>query len=179
MLINLVGRARFIRFCIVGGIGVLVDMTILRFLTDTWPGLSLGAAKLVSGEAALTHNFVWNEVWTFHDLADQQRSLHARLRRLLHFHWICGIGIGIAIPLLYIFSRGLGLPLWLANGLSIVLATLWNFLMNARLNWRTAPTSSSLSDLKTRFCRKLANGRPTGPKRRSVDPSRAEPMNRR
>jgi dolichol-phosphate mannosyltransferase len=126
---------QFIKFCLVGGSGVLVDMTVLYLLADpTTLAWNLTAAKVCSAEVALLNNFLWNEVWTFRYAA--KRAKGGWMRRLVGFHAICGVGIGLAVLFLHLFHTGLGLNVYLANLLAILLVTLWNFSINAAFNWR-------------------------------------------
>lgn len=124
---------QFVKFCFVGGSGVVVDMALLHFLVRQC-GWDVSLAKLCAAEAAMLNNFFWNEVWTFRGEAAGSSS--NVFGRLLRFHLICGIGIGLAVLLLHLFYARLGLSLLVANGLAIVLVTAWNFWMNALFNWR-------------------------------------------
>jgi len=127
--------AQLAKFCLVGASGMVVDMTVLYLLSDpTTLAWNLTAAKICSAEAALLNNFVWNEVWTFRDAAKQAKG--GWMRRLVGFHAICGFGIGLAVLLLHLFHTWLGINVYLANFLAILLVTLWNFSMNAACNWR-------------------------------------------
>lgn len=125
---------QFIKFCLVGGSGVIVDMAILHCLAH-WCGWNDSLSKLCSAEAAMLNNFLWNEVWTFRVAANRCRGLLGVLGRLWRFHAICGFGIGLAVFFLHLFYGWLGLNLYVANFLAILLVTLWNFGLNARFNW--------------------------------------------
>lgn len=124
---------QFVKFCFVGGSGVVVDMALLHFLVRQ-SGWDVSLAKLCAAEVAMLNNFLWNEVWTFRSVTKTSSS--SVLGRLLRFHLICGIGIGLAILLLHLFYTRVGLNLLLANGIAILLVTMWNFWMNALFNWR-------------------------------------------
>ncbi len=125
------------KFCLVGVSGVAVDMMVLHLLASpAHYGWNVSFSKLCSAEAALLNNFFWNEVWTFRAAARGQRTAAAVARRLWRFHAICGIGIGLAVGLLHVFYGLIGINLYVANLLAIVLLTLWNFSMNAVFNWR-------------------------------------------
>jgi dolichol-phosphate mannosyltransferase len=127
---------QFIKFCLVGGSGVVVDMTVLFLLADPrYLGLSLSVSKIVAAEAALTNNFLWNELWTFKPAANSAHKHQGWFRRLLAFNAICGIGIGLAVILLHTFHSWLGWNLYLSNLVAIMLVTCWNFGINARFNW--------------------------------------------
>ena len=126
---------QFLRFCLVGGSGVIVDMTVLHWLA-VGLGWNVSFSKVCAAEAALLNNFLWNEVWTFRGAGGNVEIRRGAVHRLWRFHAICGAGIGLAVLGLHLFHTGLGLDLYLANLLAIGLVTLWNFGLNARWNWR-------------------------------------------
>jgi len=126
---------RFLKFCIVGASGVIVDMAVLCLLADPrFLGLNVSLSKVISAETALINNFLWNEPWTFKQ--DTYAGHTGWLRRLLKFNTICGIGIVLSVCLLYAFHYLLSFNLYLSNFLAIILVTLWNFFMNSLFNWR-------------------------------------------
>jgi dolichol-phosphate mannosyltransferase len=126
---------QFVKFCLVGGSGVVVDMAVLHLLAValSW---NVTLSKVCSAEAAMLSNFLWNEVWTFGGAGGRAGEHRGLARRLWRFHAICGAGIGLAVLLLHLFHSGLGINLYLANLLAIGLVTLWNFWLNALFNWR-------------------------------------------
>jgi dolichol-phosphate mannosyltransferase len=138
-LLNLLRHPRFgqfIKFCLIGGSGVIVDMAVLHFLADPkWLGWSVSLSKVCSAETAMLTNFAGNEVWTFRDTAKPGSGCSGWPRRLVVFNAICGVGIVFAVLLLDLFHFGMHLNLYLANFLAIMLVTLWNFWMNAKFNW--------------------------------------------
>lgn len=81
---------RYAQFCIVGGSGVIVDMGIIYLLADpkalSW---NLTVSKAIAAEIALINNFVWNELWTFRELAAARTGWRQRLARFLKFNLIC------------------------------------------------------------------------------------------
>ncbi|HEV2208866.1 MAG TPA: GtrA family protein [Verrucomicrobiae bacterium] len=125
---------QFLRFCVVGTSGLLVDMLVLHLLARRL-GWNVSLGKLCSAELAMLSNFILNELWTFHGLADSGSARWGLLRRLIKFQAICGAGIGFAVLLLNLFYGHFGLDLYLANFLAIIMVTLWNFWMNAIFNW--------------------------------------------
>jgi dolichol-phosphate mannosyltransferase len=125
---------QFARFCVVGTSGLMVDMAALHCLVR-WLGWDVSLSKLCSAETAMLSNFFLNEVWTFRGLARAGAGGRGLILRLLKFQAICGAGIGLAVLLLNLFYRRLGINLYAANLLAILLVTLWNFWMNAVFNW--------------------------------------------
>ena len=134
---------QFVKFCLVGGSGLFVDMGVLFLLADPrCLGLNVTVSKICSAEAALTSNFILNEFWTFRPALTPQRfngstrTKSGVFQRFLLFNAICGIGIWLAVILLHVIHTKLGLNLYLSNLLAILLITLWNFGLNVTFNWR-------------------------------------------
>jgi dolichol-phosphate mannosyltransferase len=127
--------SRFVRFGIVGGSGVLVDMAALYLLHDpTRLALPLVLAKVLSAQLAMINNFIWNEAWTFADRLDASTP-SARAARFLKFELICLAGLAINLGVLTLCVRRLGLHYLVANLIAIGISTAWNFLVNLRFNW--------------------------------------------
>lgn len=133
---------RFVRFGLVGGSGVLVDMGVLYLLHDPKRlALPLVLSKVLSAQVAIFNNFTWNELWTFGDRAQQRLAGHARLLRFIRFELICLAGLVIAIGVLKLCVDRLGLHYQVGNAIAIGIATAWNFLVNLRWNW-SAPSAA-------------------------------------
>ncbi|NJL87303.1 MAG: glycosyltransferase [Leptolyngbyaceae cyanobacterium SM1_1_3] len=130
---------RFLRFGIVGLSGVVVDMVMLYLLSDpstlAW---GLTRSKVVAAEIAILNNFLWNDAWTFADVAKAQQGWQARAKRFLKFNIICLAGLSLNVLLLnflfnVVFSQQYR---YLANLIAIAVVTLWNFWINLKLSWR-------------------------------------------
>ncbi|HVV51694.1 MAG TPA: glycosyltransferase [Polyangia bacterium] len=128
---------RLARFALVGTTGLAVDMGLLYLLSDPSSlGWGLTRSKLCAAEAAIVNNFLWNDLWTFRDLAARQRGRRHRLRRLMKFNVICGIGLVMNVVLLNLLFNLLHMNRYLANLVAIGVVTLWNFWVNLKLSWR-------------------------------------------
>ena len=128
---------RLVKFALVGATGVVVDMGLLYLLSDPRSlGWGLSRSKLIASEAAIVNNFLWNDLWTFGDLATRQRGSRHRLRRLLKFNVICGLGVAMNLGLLNLMFNVLHMNRYLANLVAIGIVTLWNFWVNLKLSWR-------------------------------------------
>lgn len=136
--------ARFMRFAFVGLSGVVVDMTFLYLFSDpSTLGWGLTRSKILAAELAIVNNFLWNDAWTFKDLAGKQRGLSHKLHRLAKFNAICGLGLVLNVVLLNVQFNLLGINRYIANALAIAVVTVWNFWLNLKLSWRdTGPDSS-------------------------------------
>ncbi|MGZ3438777.1 MAG: glycosyltransferase [Polyangia bacterium] len=133
--------ARFIRFALVGFSGVVVDMGLLYVFSDpSMLAWGLTRSKALAAETAIINNFLWNDAWTFRDLAGQQRGLKHKLHRLLKFNAVCAIGLGMNIVLLNVMFNYLHMNRYVANFIAIGIVTLWNFWVNMKLSWRDTGT---------------------------------------
>lgn len=152
--------AVFIRFCLVGLTGVVVDLGVFNLLRQGFE-LGLTRSAFISAEVAIVNNFLWNDLWTFSDIARRQPGSSQRLKRFFKFNLVCTIGIVlqlIIINLIYNFFslsdtvKSLIRIDILAKLIAIVLVTLWNFWFNSKLSWRVTQVSSNdsgkLDDLK-------------------------------
>ena len=126
--------ARFPKFAAVGLSGVAVDMLVLWLLKGRlgWP---LTLSKLVAAEMAIASNFLWNDLWTFGDLAQRQGYGFARLRRFVRFNAICAAGLALSVGLLTMQVGIFKLNPYLANAVAIGVTTGWNFWMNKIFSW--------------------------------------------
>ncbi|MEM8805990.1 MAG: glycosyltransferase [Cyanobacteria bacterium P01_G01_bin.38] len=130
---------RFLRFGVVGFSGVFVDMALLFLLSDpstlAW---GLTRSKIIASEIAILNNFIWNDAWTFADIAQSQKGWQARIKRFLKFNLICLGGLILNVLLLNFFFNVVfgGQYRYLANLIAIALVTVWNFWLNLKLSWR-------------------------------------------
>jgi dolichol-phosphate mannosyltransferase len=134
---------RFIRFGVVGFSGVIVDMGVLYLLSDPstlhW---GLTRSKLIAAELAIINNFLWNDAWTFGDIASHQHGLRARLRRFAKFQLICLVGLVLNTALLNMQFNLLHMNRYIADAIAIGIVTGWNFWLNFKLSWRVAQPDS-------------------------------------
>ena len=129
---------RFLKFCLVGGSGVLVNMGLLWLLTEV-AGLFYLVSSAIAVECAIVNNFAWNEVWTFRDRGGGGSS--ARLTRLLKFNLVSVAGLGINVVVLWLMTDQAGMYYMVSNLFGIAAATFWNFMVNARWTWRSLESS--------------------------------------
>jgi dolichol-phosphate mannosyltransferase len=138
----LLKNSSFVRFCVVGLSGVVIDMSLLFLLSDPrtlhW---GLTRSKIVAAEAAIINNFLWNDLWTFGDISRFQKSLGQRFKRFLKFNGLCTIGLVLNVLILNFEFNALHMNRYIANLFAIALVTIWNYRSNFSLNWRvTAKT---------------------------------------
>lgn len=121
----------FVRFCVVGASGFVLNLTILSLL---YKGLELPLffAQLIAAEIALFSNFVLHHAWTY-----KANKVSKTIPQLaLQFHissWIAIIGSAILV------SGGvqwLHLSYFVALVISSVIALGWNFGWTKLVIWR-------------------------------------------
>ena len=136
--IHLLKTSTFVRFCIVGASGTLIDTAMLFLLSDprtlNW---NLTGSKIIAAELALTNNFIWNDLWTFGKFSSCQNTLRQRARRFLKFNLLCSVGIILNIIILNIGFKVFHVNRYIANLSAIFVVTFWNYNTNRKLSWRT------------------------------------------
>ncbi|MEH2279621.1 MAG: GtrA family protein [Nostoc sp.] len=75
-----------------GLIGVAVDLGVFYFLHNQL-NLTLTLSAMLSTEVAIINNFLWNDVWTFGYVSQEQQSISQRLQRFFKFNLICFFGL--------------------------------------------------------------------------------------
>ncbi len=128
------GLGRFVRYCLVGSSGVVVNLGVtglLRYIV-LWGKLRSAAVGI---ESSILNNFVWNEWWTFKDRTAVSSQVRARLARLLFFNVICGVGAGFQLAFVWLAAIHWKWPYMLVNLLAIGVVTLWNYGLNLTWTW--------------------------------------------
>lgn len=140
-------NSRFLKFCVVGGSGVLVDMGLLYVFSDPHMfGWGLTRSKILAAEAAIFTNFLLNDLWTFRDLAGKHAGGWARARRFLGFNAICSVGVALNVILLNLLFNFAHVNRYVANAIAIVAVTGWNYWLNRKLNWTPLSVTSDRGD---------------------------------
>ena len=122
---------RFLLFCLVGFTGIAIHMATLQVALNV-AALGFGAAQTVATVAAITWNFVLNNMFTYRD---QRLAGWQFLTGLIRFQLICAVGaisnVGIASV---IYERD---PNWWVAGLGgALMGAVWNYVVSAAFVWR-------------------------------------------
>jgi putative flippase GtrA len=125
--------ARFVRFCVVGGSGVVVNYGVYLPLTRFLHVLEETALAVSIGVSILT-NFALNELWTFRDRRSGGQLASAG--RLARFVVVSLVGAAIQWGVFTASYRLAGINDKLAVLLGIGVATAWNFFLNLIWTWR-------------------------------------------
>jgi putative flippase GtrA len=125
-------KKRFMKFGAVGASGVLVNLGVLYlcqeflFSAIASPNLRLDLSLAVAIFFATVNNFFWNRAWTWSD-----RFHHRDKHLVLHFGQYalaCWVGIVVQVVLTKLFV--IYFYYIIANAEAIVLASVFNFLVN-------------------------------------------------
>lgn len=124
-------KIEFIRFCIVGGTGFLINFVLLLLLHKVLH-IDIFVAQLISGEIALFSNFMLHHHWTYksHNVNKSFGTL------LIQFHtttWPAIIGSTLMVGL---GEKLLDLSNIEALALSSIITLLWNFFWSKYVIWR-------------------------------------------
>lgn len=114
---------QFIKFCLVGISGLLVNMVVYSIGIYILH-LHYILAALLSFAVAVSSNFILNRSWTFKQVKKGSYSMPARFGR---FVLVCLGGLGINLIVLYLAVSFLSLHKILAQLIAILSATLFNF----------------------------------------------------
>lgn len=122
-------RARqFIKYCLVGFSGTVIDIGILALLFEVF-SVPLLAANALSFTAAASSNFYFNKLFTFRDT---QKNIGTQYTK---FFTVSVIGLVISSG---VIAAGNELGLWylISKVFSIGLVLIWNFGANALWTFR-------------------------------------------
>jgi putative flippase GtrA len=127
---------RFLKFATVGGIGMVVDLSVMT-ATRELLRLPLSLAVGLGFSVAVVSNFTWNRLWTFPE--SRGRPLG---RQLMQFVFVNIIGLGInelvVLGLHPVFGAILpDPPAYLAaKVIAIGIVLFWNFFVNRAWTYR-------------------------------------------
>ena len=126
--------ARWVTFNSVGVVGIGVQLGALVALTE-WLGLHYLFSTGIAVEAAIVHNFVWHEYWTWRDRS--VRDGQGRWMRFARFNLLNGlVSLGGQLLFTGLYAKTLGIHYAAANLLAIATGSLVNFVVNDRLVFR-------------------------------------------
>lgn len=115
---------KFIKFCIVGFSGVLVDFGI-TFLFKEVLKVQKYVANAIGFITAATTNYFLNRMWTF-DSHNPQVALE-----FTRFFLIALIGLGINSLIIWAMSGKFKVNFYVSKLVATIVVTAWNFLINA------------------------------------------------
>ena len=124
---------RMIRFGLVGLSGIVVNTGILYLLTD-FVGVYYLWSSVIAIQVSILSNFILNDIWTFSSRTLLHR--HSWIKRLFSFQFIAIGGVLINLLVLYGLTEYAGVYYLIANLVGILIAFIWNFVLNRHLTWK-------------------------------------------
>lgn len=120
---------KFIKFCVIGFSGMLIDFGVTWLLKE-----KIRINKYIANSTgfilAATSNYIWNRFWTFHSENKQV------VTEYLSFLLISIAGLGINNFVIYVLHGRLKLNFYFSKLIAIGVVTLWNFIMNYLITFR-------------------------------------------
>ena len=111
-----------VKYYIVGGTGVLVNLGILYALTD-FAGFWYMASQVIAISISITTNFFFNRFWTFKSSIQDQRNSVMYLKFLI----VSLIGMGIQLVITYVLVENSIFNYMYAAGVGIAVAGAINY----------------------------------------------------
>jgi dolichol-phosphate mannosyltransferase len=120
----------FVKFAIVGGSGILVNMGFL-FLLTRYFSVRLEIASPIAIEASILSNFSLNNLWTFR----KRRTKNPFRTRLFRYHLVTGLAGIVNYLVLLLLVNVFGMHDLVSNLIGILLGTVINFTLNSLWTW--------------------------------------------
>lgn len=126
--------AQVARFGVVGVLGTVVNVIILHVL-HTELGWGFTRSSAIATELAIVHNYIWNELWTFHI-----RQLD--LRRLARYNASSLLAFAVTVSVATIVKEAIDPRL--AQLVGILCGAGLNYLVNVRWTWGPSAVTDTL-----------------------------------
>jgi len=125
--------ARWLKFNVIGAVGIVVQVTLLWMLMGAGLGYMLATGLAV--EAAVLHNFIWHERYTWMDRTDG--TVHDSIARLLRFNTTTGaVSVAGNLLIMRLLVGATHLRPVFANLISIAACSVINFFVSDRWVFR-------------------------------------------
>lgn len=121
----------FMKFAVVGGSGVLVNMGCF-FVFTRFAGIRIEFASPMAIEISILSNFLLNNAWTF-----RKRDTDVGFAgRILRYHLVTAVAGLVNYLTLLLLTNVVGLNDLISNMIGIVLGMFINFFLNSLWTWR-------------------------------------------
>jgi len=125
-------RQDFVRFCMVGVVGFLINLIILKILHDAWHWPII-LATLLGSEAAYFSNFLFHNFWTYKHGTRAEKSFR---KLLVQFHLSAWSGMLLNTLIVFVavtmFHQDSAIGLIIAS----VIVLFWNYIWTKFYIWR-------------------------------------------
>ena len=130
MLIDKLFLIKFLKFCIVGFSGMFIDFGTTWLLKEK-VRINKYIANSTGFILAATSNYIWNRFWTFHSENDKV------VTEYFSFIIISLAGLAINNFIIFLLNDKLKMNFYLSKLFAIGVVTIWNFIMNYLVTFRT------------------------------------------
>lgn len=120
----------FVKFCLVGLSGVLVNLGLYILQTRVF-GIDFRIAAPVAIELSILNNYFLNHTWTF----KKRNAGASSLKKLSKFHLVAGLAGSLNYLIFLLLIYTLDLYDILANCIGIAVGTLVNYFLNSLWTW--------------------------------------------
>ena len=124
--------SRFVLFALIGGLGLIVHLGVLKALLTIWGTDGFAASQLIATLTAMTSNFLLNNEITYR--TTRYRGVD-KFKGLALFALVCGVGVIANIDVaswMFAFKQ-----IWWVAGFSGALVSLvWNYAVSSAFVWR-------------------------------------------
>jgi len=129
-------QVRFVKFCLVGGSGIVVNMAVFAvtrsLARDLDATLRFNAAQVAGFLVSCFSNFLLNDRWTW---GDRKKANARTLPRVRTYYLVALSAYVIQAIAGNLLVLKIGVSPWLANLAGILLGTVVNFLVNNRVTF--------------------------------------------
>ena len=122
---SFIRHSRFIKFCLVGLSGAVINLGLLYILTE-FAGFYYIISSIIAIEISIITNFLFNNAWTWGD----RKKKGIFLSRFAKFNLVSIGSLVINAGILYTLTTFAGIYYIISNIIGIIAAALWNFFVN-------------------------------------------------
>ena len=124
---------RVFKFGIVGISGIVINLGILFLLVEFFT-MNKDLASPIAIEISILSNFILNDLWTFGSI--ENKKVAGRWHRLVAFNIVSVGGAAINYGIFLMLTTWFAVYYLAAQLIGIVIAFVWNFLVNRRVTWK-------------------------------------------
>lgn len=120
-------KSSFLRYGIVGVLGLAVDMGIFYLLHEVL-GVNYIVSNIISSSLAVIHNFILNSFFTF-------KVKDKLIRRFISFYLIALVGMALSSGLLAMMIDGFKMDSMLAKMIAVLVVAVLQYFLNKKLTF--------------------------------------------
>jgi putative flippase GtrA len=138
---------RFVKFAIVGGVGLIIDIVLLNIFERTLR-MPVSVAVALAFIVAATNNFIWTRLWVYPESRTQKKRKQLPLfltvntcglliNELFFLLFLVGItSLVQLVPVGFVQAHYRGIGLNVTKLIAAIIVMLWNFWVNRLVTFR-------------------------------------------